>query len=244
MSTEPTFITLPDGQVVEAVPFHADYFIKGTNPDRLTLVFGWCEKGRENGWGVEDLDDKFHPAIEAALDRFWPGRRTRRGFREPATPQAAFENSVRRNFTDVGHAPDTAHQNIGDIVDALRVVALDSLVIERAKKRDFCGKEPNRAQLDPLCKALTRLGVIGADHLPVVHALMGLAGELHEVLEVWDQPEKLKLELGDVLFYLTALAQLQGLNLNQIMQANVEKLQARYPDGWSAEAAQAERTGK
>lgn len=42
-------------------------------------------------------------------------------------------------------------------------------------------------------------------------------------------------ELGDVLWYLTALADEFGISLEDIVQANVLKLRKRYPNGWDQE---------
>lgn len=65
----------------------------------------------------------------------------------------------------------------------------------------------------------------------------GLGGETGEVLEVLkkyvrshlDTPDKLELllELGDVMYYLTMIAERYGLNLNEILEANVNKLESR-----------------
>lgn len=68
----------------------------------------------------------------------------------------------------------------------------------------------------------------------------GLAGEVGEVTEpvkkwAWhhkpepDREHMLK-ELGDALWYLTLMASTFGLTLGEIMEANVAKLIARYPE--------------
>lgn len=44
--------------------------------------------------------------------------------------------------------------------------------------------------------------------------------------------ETMKDELGDVLWYLTAMAQDHGLTLNEIAEHNAAKLAARYPNGF------------
>jgi NTP pyrophosphatase (non-canonical NTP hydrolase) len=44
--------------------------------------------------------------------------------------------------------------------------------------------------------------------------------------------DKLTSELGDVLFYLDWLAKAYRLPLEAVMQANISKLLARYPNGW------------
>lgn len=49
--------------------------------------------------------------------------------------------------------------------------------------------------------------------------------------------EKLKLELGDVLWYVAMLAHINGLSLMEVANANIEKLQKRYPNGFSTEAS-------
>jgi len=73
---------------------------------------------------------------------------------------------------------------------------------------------------------------------------LGLGGECGEVCDLikkslyhghkWDI-EHLKKELGDVLFYLTAIATKEGLTLEEIANVNIEKLRVRYPDGFSQE---------
>lgn len=72
------------------------------------------------------------------------------------------------------------------------------------------------------------------------HAL-GLAGEAGEVCDMVKKAlyhqvpynlEDMKKELGDCLWYLTALASDHGFKLSDVAQANVEKLRKRYPNGF------------
>ncbi len=72
----------------------------------------------------------------------------------------------------------------------------------------------------------------------------GLWGESGEVAEIikkfcWHghelDREALGDELGDVLYYLTVLADSFGIDLEQLALHNVEKLRARYPEGFSEE---------
>lgn len=74
-----------------------------------------------------------------------------------------------------------------------------------------------------------------------INAALGLAGEVGEAVELVKKAyfhgkelnrEKLRDELGDVLFYLDWLASLQGLTLQDVADANIAKLRARYPDGY------------
>jgi NTP pyrophosphatase (non-canonical NTP hydrolase) len=73
---------------------------------------------------------------------------------------------------------------------------------------------------------------------------LGLAGEAGEVADLIKkgiyhqqgiQIEKLKKELGDVLWYVSALCTQHGFTLEEVMQLNIEKLKARFPEGYSAE---------
>lgn len=73
-----------------------------------------------------------------------------------------------------------------------------------------------------------------------VYPFLGLCGESGEVAELakkcmrddrglWsvERREKLKLELGDVAWYLAAIARDHGFTLSEICQANIEKLYSR-----------------
>lgn len=77
---------------------------------------------------------------------------------------------------------------------------------------------------------------------------LGVAGEAGEVADLikkhlfHDKPlddAALLRELGDVLWYLSYLAQATGHTLEEVALANVEKLRKRYPNGFSPEAAAA-----
>jgi len=71
--------------------------------------------------------------------------------------------------------------------------------------------------------------------------VLGLAGESGEVADMAKKRyyhdvdytrEAMKKELGDVLWYLTAVAKDNGMTLEEIAIGNVEKLRKRYPDGF------------
>lgn len=75
---------------------------------------------------------------------------------------------------------------------------------------------------------------------------IGLAGEAGEVADhikkgVFHnhgvEKEKLIKELGDVLWYVAAIATKIEVSLSDVMARNIEKLRLRYPDGYSAEAS-------
>lgn len=73
---------------------------------------------------------------------------------------------------------------------------------------------------------------------------LGLAGESGEVIEHIKKyighghpldVAIMRKELGDVLWYVSALATLCNLSLADVAAANIAKLQARYPDGFTPE---------
>ncbi|MFA5458081.1 MAG: MazG nucleotide pyrophosphohydrolase domain-containing protein, partial [Synergistaceae bacterium] len=49
--------------------------------------------------------------------------------------------------------------------------------------------------------------------------------------------QKLKGELGDILWYVAAIATLFELDLQDIALCNVEKLSRRYPNGFNSQAS-------
>jgi NTP pyrophosphatase (non-canonical NTP hydrolase) len=73
---------------------------------------------------------------------------------------------------------------------------------------------------------------------------LGLTGESGEVAEMIKKTfyhghpldrEALAQELGDVLWYVAVMADGLGLSLGQIAAENIDKLRARYPEGFSEE---------
>src|SRR5699024_6123823 len=71
---------------------------------------------------------------------------------------------------------------------------------------------------------------------------MGLSGESGEVVDELKKVlfhghdlniDEIEKELGDVLWYVSAIATTLGIELNMIAHNNVDKLKARYPEGFS-----------
>lgn len=48
---------------------------------------------------------------------------------------------------------------------------------------------------------------------------------------------KIEEELGDILWYVAVAAEVCGLSLEEVAIRNIEKLKARYPEGFSEEAS-------
>lgn len=82
----------------------------------------------------------------------------------------------------------------------------------------------------------------------LLNSVMGLCGESGEAIDLvkkhrmhghpFDR-ESFAKELGDVAWYLAEAAAAIDLDLETVLQMNIDKLKARYPEGFSSERSQA-----
>ena len=98
--------------------------------------------------------------------------------------------------------------------------------------------------------ALRTESLITTDPIPyirVLEGLMGLNGEAGEAIDILKKVifqghefdrEHLAKELGDIAWYLAIAADALSYDLETILQMNVDKLKARYPDGFKTEQSQ------
>lgn len=79
--------------------------------------------------------------------------------------------------------------------------------------------------------------------------LSGEVGEFNDLLKKWVFHEKgldvehLKKELGDIMWYVAMMCHSFGWELDEILQMNVDKLKARYPEGFDIELANNRKKG-
>ena len=75
----------------------------------------------------------------------------------------------------------------------------------------------------------------------LINSVMGLCGESGEAIDIVKKwfahgheldKEHLKKELGDIAWYLAEAATALDLTLEEILEANIEKLRKRYPEGF------------
>lgn len=75
----------------------------------------------------------------------------------------------------------------------------------------------------------------------LINSVMGLCGESGEAIDIVKKwlaqgheldKEHLAKELGDIAWYLAEAATALDLSLEEIFQANIEKLKKRYPEGF------------
>ena len=76
----------------------------------------------------------------------------------------------------------------------------------------------------------------------LINGVMGLCGESGEAIDLVKKhlaqghpldAEKLAKELGDIAWYLAETAHAIGYSLEDILKMNIDKLAARYPEGFS-----------
>lgn len=75
------------------------------------------------------------------------------------------------------------------------------------------------------------------------HALFGMAGEMGEIHSIYQKvyqghqikTDDLKKEVGDLLWMVAELCTINEWNMEDICKMNIDKLIARYPDGFKAE---------
>ena len=78
----------------------------------------------------------------------------------------------------------------------------------------------------------------------LINSVMGLCGESGEAIDIVKKwfahghdldREHLKKELGDIAWYLAEAATALDISLEDILEANIDKLRKRYPEGFSTD---------
>ena len=86
----------------------------------------------------------------------------------------------------------------------------------------------------------------------LLNGALGLTGEAGEVSDLVKKGifhekgidlEHLKKECGDVLWYVAMICEACGFSLDDVMQTNIDKLIARYPDGFDSYRANHRQAG-
>ena len=94
--------------------------------------------------------------------------------------------------------------------------------------------------------------LLGMDAGGILNACLGLSGEVGEfndMIKKWIFHEKeldvdhLEKECGDILWYIALMCNSFGWNMDEIMQMNIDKLQARYPNGFDINRANNRKNG-
>ncbi|MDF2615414.1 MAG: MazG nucleotide pyrophosphohydrolase domain [Sedimentibacter sp.] len=79
------------------------------------------------------------------------------------------------------------------------------------------------------------------DPAGILNAALGLTGEVGELEDMIKKhifhqkpidEDHVKREIGDICWYIAMVCESAGYDLDEIMQMNVDKLRARYPEGF------------
>jgi NTP pyrophosphatase (non-canonical NTP hydrolase) len=85
---------------------------------------------------------------------------------------------------------------------------------------------------------------IDDENMMIIWNALGLVGEAGEVAEMVKKGilhqhglfyEKMAKELGDCLWYISALCTKMDLDMGDVMVANISKLKLRYPEGYNSQ---------
>lgn len=99
------------------------------------------------------------------------------------------------------------------------------------------GNEYQRLAMTTLNPALSKQDVL-------INSVMGLCGESGEAIDIVKKHlhqghpldrEKLIKELGDIAWYLAEAAHALDVDLDDVLEANIAKLRARYPKGFDTD---------
>ena len=86
----------------------------------------------------------------------------------------------------------------------------------------------------------------------LLNAALGMCGEAGEFADLVKKRmfqghkldfDHLKKELGDVCWYIVLACTSLGFDLGDVMQTNIDKLKARYPEGFSVEKSEHREAG-
>src|ERR1700692_4835558 len=86
------------------------------------------------------------------------------------------------------------------------------------------------------------VGTVNEEQLRLLHYSIGVVGEATELQDIIRKgifyrkcisAEQLKLEAGDVLWFLSRICSLLGTTFEELMEMNIKKLRIRYGEKWN-----------
>ena len=175
------------------------------------------------GYGTEILKAVFRYAFEELeVERIVADHMTK----NIASGRAMEKAGMKHIGTEVGK-----YEKLGISYDA------EIYEICSEKQEGLTANDYQRQAMALLNPALSRKDVL-------INGVMGLCGEAGEAIDIVKKhlhqgheldKQKLAQELGDIAWYLAETAYALDIPLEQILRMNLEKLQKRYPEGFSTE---------
>ncbi len=97
------------------------------------------------------------------------------------------------------------------------------------------------------CEAVKRtMADLGYREKDNLHMIMGMATEVGELMDIFKKNfaykkeidwVNAKEEIGDLMWYVANFCNINGFDIEEILQTNVDKLKARYPEKFTEEHA-------
>jgi NTP pyrophosphatase (non-canonical NTP hydrolase) len=207
-----TFVTDISGPaaVDQFLRFFPEY-----SPINVLTVEQWvCEKAKENN------PDTYRDNIVELIDR-----QREKGLKKYG--QTLEQNTTLSTLQRIEHAQE-------ELVDALQY--LEHLKQTQADK--LTANDYQRAAMRT-ASGMNYEGLRGEGQL--LNAVMGLNGEAGECIDIVKKHlfqghdldrDHLAEELGDTAWYLAVCCDALGMTLEEVLQHNIDKLKARYPEGF------------
>ena len=150
--------------------------------------------------------------------------------------------NAKKEAKEAKERAESASERIRYLERKLRdVESLNDSLMKELARRQGCQAETQEHDADIYQLDVLKYAPDYQHYMPnVLYAAIGMCGEAGEVSELIKKyayhghtidREHLARELGDVLWYVSYMADLFGYSLGEIMAMNQEKLVKRYPDG-------------
>lgn len=172
-----------------------------------------------------------------------PNQYQQSALKTESTPTLNFNGATAAAFRDMTRAAI----EIGNVQDAIKKHVIYGKAIDDDKFQDAAGATIEALMDTALgCYAPAQNISLDIPQSRLVHGMVGIvteAGELQDMVRkhvidgaVFDRTNLLE-ELGDVMWYVALAADAYGLQLEDVMTRNIEKLKARYGDKFTQAAA-------
>ena len=150
--------------------------------------------------------------------------------------------NAKKEAKEAKERAESASERVRYLERKLRdVESLNDSLMKELARRQGCQAEIREHDADIYQLGVLKYAPAYQHYMPnVLYAAIGMCGEAGEVSELIKKyayhghtmdKEHLARELGDVLWYVSYMADLFGYSLGEIMAMNQEKLAKRYPDG-------------
>lgn len=138
-----------------------------------------------------------------------------------------------------------------ELMDRYNAMNLESLTVEQVKEFFEGWKRNNMTGNEYQVLAARTINEELMNWQQELHALHGMVGEIGEIHSIYQKTyqdhdyddEHLKKEVGDLLWFIAEYCTANDWKLEDIMQMNIDKLQARFPEGFEADKSLNRKAG-